>query len=234
MRAQRCAAPLILAVACLAGQAQASEPIVGRATVTDGDTVEVQHTKIRLYGIDAPESAQLCRNAAGKDYRCGQQAALALSDKIGASPVTCQPRDKDRYGRTVAVCSAQGQDLNAWMVSRGHALAYRQYGTEYVAQEDAARAAKAGIWAGTFTPPWEWRRGKRDEARTPADGPVQAKVAGSNGCKIKGNVSRKGDRIFHIPGSPDYERTVINEGAGERWFCTEQEAIAAGWRARAK
>ncbi|MCJ2142176.1 thermonuclease family protein [Methylobacterium sp. E-066] len=138
-----------------------AEPVVGRASVTDGDTVVIRGTRIRLYGIDAPESAQLCEDASGKEYRCGQVAALALSDRIGEANVSCEPRDTDRYGRTVAVCRKGGDDLNAWMVEQGHAVAFRRYSTAYAAQEERARAAKRGIWAGTFEDPSEYRRTAR-------------------------------------------------------------------------
>lgn len=219
-------------------EARAADTIVGRASVTDGDTLVIRGTRIRLHGIDAPESAQLCQDAGGKDYRCGQRAALALSDKIGQATVSCAPKDQDRYGRLVSVCSAGGVDLNGWMAEQGHALAYRQYSAAYVTQEDAARAAKRGIWAGSFTPPWDWRRGQREgrpapapSARPPAPGASGAPAPAGAECQIKGNISRSGEKIYHLPGTRDYERTVISTGAGERMFCTEDEAKAAGWRA---
>lgn len=137
-----------------------SNEIVGRASVIDGDTLEIQGTRIRFHGIDAPESSQSC-SVNDQMFRCGQQAALALSDKIGNRTVACEPRDKDQYGRIVAVCRAGGEDLNKWMVAQGWALAYRKYSTAYVEQESNASAAKLGIWQGEFVDPWEWRRGKR-------------------------------------------------------------------------
>jgi len=213
-------------LALLATPTLAAEPIVGRASVTDGDTVVIRDTRIRLHGIDAPESAQTCQDAAGKDYRCGQAAALALSDRIGQSPISCEPRDTDRYGRTVAVCRKVDEDLNAWMVSQGHAIAYRRYSTDYVGAETAAKVAKRGIWAGTFQKPTDYRKGKR------AGGPdTTPSPAAAGGCTIKGNISAKGDKIYHMPGTRDYERTRISEKSGERMFCTETEAQAAGWRA---
>lgn len=150
-----------LALALLAAAPALAEPIEGRASVTDGDTLVIRDVKIRLHGIDAPESAQTCERADGEAYRCGQAAALALADRIGARTVTCEPRDTDRYGRTVAVCRAGGEDLNGWLVGEGHAIAYRRYSRDYVAAEEAARAAKRGIWAGTFEEPSAWRRGRR-------------------------------------------------------------------------
>jgi endonuclease YncB( thermonuclease family) len=139
--------------------AATADTIRGRASVIDGDTIEIAGKRIRLHGIDAQESSQACKDRQGIAYRCGQRAALALADKIGSAPVSCEARDTDRYGRIVAVCSQRGIDLNAWMVEQGHALAYRQYSTDYVPQEEAARAAKRGIWSGSFTPPSEYRRG---------------------------------------------------------------------------
>jgi endonuclease YncB( thermonuclease family) len=70
----------------------------------DGDTIEIHGQGIRLHGIDTPEDGQTCDDASGKPYRCGQVAALALADKIGAGTVACEQRDTDRYGRIVAVC----------------------------------------------------------------------------------------------------------------------------------
>lgn len=208
-----------------------AETVVGRASVIDGDTLEIRGTRIRFHGVDAPESAQTCQNSDGKAYRCGQQAALALSDKIGAANVSCEQKDIDRYRRLVAVCSAKGEDLNAWLVQEGYALAYRQYGTDYVPQETTAKNAKRGIWAGTFTPPWDWRKGSREESPPTVSAAPSKPTVGATDCKIKGNISGKGERIYHVPGSRHYDRTVLNEADGERWFCSESEAIAAGWRA---
>lgn len=141
-----------------------AETIAGRASVIDGDTLEIKGERIRLHGIDAPESAQLCQDAAGKEWRCGQKAANALADRIGNRRVSCRVTDTDRYGRSVAACSASGESLNAWLVSQGWAVAYRRYSLEFVGDEDAARSARAGIWAGKFQPPWEWRKDRRGAA----------------------------------------------------------------------
>ncbi|MGU3387278.1 thermonuclease family protein [Methylobacterium sp. D53M] len=222
---------MAVSIVALVVTAEAAEPITGRASVTDGDTVVIRDTRIRLHGIDAPESAQLCQDADGKDYRCGQRAALALSDRIGASPITCEPRDTDRYGRTVAICRKGTEDLNAWMVEQGHAIAFRRYAKDYVGKEDGAREAKRGIWGGTFQDPGTWRREQRSPVReAPARADAPSKAAAPGECAIKGNINRKGERIFHMPGTRDYDRTAINTAEGERWFCSEAEAEGAGWR----
>jgi len=103
------------------------------------------------------------------------------------------------------------------------AVAYRNYSDDYVAAEDEARTIGAGIWSSQFVMPWDWRRGVRvvqqDDASAHADG-----------CDIKGNINRDGEMIYHVPGGRWYERTRVDESAGERWFCTDAEALAAGWR----
>jgi hypothetical protein len=120
----------------------------------------------------------------------------------------------------VAVSSIDAEDLNGWMVSQGWALAYRHYSTDYVDEEDAAHAAHTGIWAGTFVPPWDWRQSKR----------LEAAESQPRDCRIKGNINSKGEHIYHVPGGKYYDRTRIDPSKGERWFCSEAEARAAGWR----
>lgn len=103
-----------------------AEPVIGRASVVDGDTLDIRGQRFRLQGVDTPESAQLCQDAKGKNYRCGQRASLALADKIGAGNVVCDPIETDKYGRTVAVCRLGSLDLNGWLVEQGHGIAYRK------------------------------------------------------------------------------------------------------------
>ncbi|MDT8858241.1 thermonuclease family protein [Paracoccaceae bacterium Fryx2] len=138
-----------------------AQTIKGVASVTDGDSLEIRGMRIRLHGIDAPESRQLCTRPSGQSWRCGQQAALALSDRIGRRSVGCVARDTDRYGRTIAVCSQNGVDLNGWMVAEGWAVAYQQYSQDYVLIEAEARRTVRNIWSGAFVMPWDWRRGAR-------------------------------------------------------------------------
>ena len=153
-----------------------SEDVAGRAVVIDGDTIDVDGSRIRLYGIDAPESQQTCR-AEGRRWACGEQATHALTDRIGSQTVQCEERDRDSYGRIVAVCQLAGQDLNAWLVAQGWALAYRRFSEAYVTEEAAAEAAGLGIWRGQFVAPWDWRRGVRLEERVlenPRSGSIQS------------------------------------------------------------
>ncbi|MBK1669635.1 hypothetical protein CKO28_16475 [Rhodovibrio sodomensis] len=155
-------AALVLALP-LAAEAQT---VTGRASVTDGDTLEIRDVDIRLHGIDAPESSQTCL-AGGQRWPCGRRSANALAAKIGRGTVRCEGRERDRYGRLIAVCYAGGTDLNAWLVRNGWALAYRRYSRDYVPEERKAEAEGAGVWRGRFVPPWDWRRGKRLGAAQP-------------------------------------------------------------------
>jgi len=154
-----------LVFAAMVANAIAADPIIGRASVVDGDTIEIQGQRIRFNGVDAPESRQLCLDGAGEKYRCGQAAALALADFLDAHrPTSCTEVDRDRYKRVVAVCSAGGRDVADWLVSSGHALDWPRYSKgAYVDAQNDARAARRGVWAGSFALPWEWRK-DRDAA----------------------------------------------------------------------
>ena len=192
--------------------------LAGRVSVVDGDSLVMGGHQIRIHGIDALESAQTC-TAGGRRWRCGKEASRALSRRIGGRRVACEPRERDRYGRTVAVCRAGRHDLGAWMVANGWAIAYRRHSRAYVKEERAARQARRGMWRGEFVAPADWRR-----ETTRAAGKRSAR------CRIKGNIGRDGSRIYHLPGSRNYHRTRINPSRGERWFCSEAKARAAGWR----
>ncbi|MDV7145271.1 thermonuclease family protein [Tropicimonas sp. TH_r6] len=215
MRWNWCIAVLLLAAA--PGLAHALE---GRARAIDGDTLEIAGESVRLHGIDAPEMAQSCEAAGGGRWSCGRWAREQLIDIIGRAPLRCDGRERDRYGRLVAKCYLRGADIGQEMVARGAAHAYRKYSLDYVDAEKNAFLAARGLWQGEHLPPEAYRAGK-----TPQSQPKPV-----SGCAIKGNISKSG-RIYHMPGQRDYAATRISESKGERWFCTEAEAQAAGWRA---
>ena len=211
---------IVISLYLLAFQVHA-DVLKGKISVIDGDTIEMHGKRIRLHGIDAPESGQTCINKNGKNYRCGKFAAQRLSKIIGWNTITCKVMDIDRYGRAIALCNIKNKDINEQLVEEGLALAYRQYSKDYVLAEKTARNAKKGLWQGDFIKPWDWRKGKRLVANSSTN---------TNKCKIKGNISSSG-KIYHTPKSKWYNKTKINTSKGERWFCTEAEARAAGWRA---
>lgn len=143
---------LIIIAILLADPAHALD---GHPRIVDGDTLEIAGQHIRFHGIDAPERNQTC----GDGWACGREATAYLASLIGDRPVSCEATDWDRYGRMVAICRAGELDLNAAMVAAGWAVAYRRYSLDYVSEEEAARAAGSGIWAGEFVAPADWRRG---------------------------------------------------------------------------
>lgn len=210
----------------------AGQTIVGRASVIDGDTIEISGQRVRFNGVDAPEGKQSCKDGKGQPYACGRAAASALDEFLAASrPVTCTFVDWDQYGRFVGNCArADGASVQEWLVKNGHALDWPRYSHgAFSGQEKAARASRRGVWQGDFQKPWEWRAAQREQAVPAAASPVGSLV-GQSGCNIKGNISAKGERIYHVLGQKYYSRTKISVGKGERWFCSEAEARQAGWR----
>ena len=138
---------------------KAAAEIIGVASVIDGDTLESHNRRIRLDAIDAPEAAQLCVRE-GRKQRCGQASAFFLADLIGRRTDRCIPHDVDRYGRDIATCWLGDTNLNETMVATGQAVAYRKYSKRYVAAENAAEAARLGLWATVFEMPWDYRRAR--------------------------------------------------------------------------
>jgi endonuclease YncB( thermonuclease family) len=152
-----------------------SDVVSGRASVIDADTLDIHGKRVRLVGVDAPESGQKCLDASKQLVRCGAEAANALDAWIAGNPVSCAIEGKDRYDRLLGVCTVRAASVQEWLVLNGHALAYRSYSTAYVPMEEKAEKAKAGMWAGQFVEPWEWRKG----LRLPGEKPTQAMVNGS-------------------------------------------------------
>lgn len=222
---------LLIASALLQAGSPKPIPIHGMARAIDGDSLTVGTTRVRLFGIDAPEYDQLCtRN--GTRWACGVEAATELSKLVTGRSINCTPTGYDQYQRVLARCSAAGTDVNMTMVQAGFALAYRQYSSDYIDAEESAKARKRGVWSGTFETPSEVRAHARPpqapkktgngsaRVRTP-----QPRVRFAGGCTIKGNRSRRGEWIYHLPGMPYYAQT-----RAEDVFCSEREAQAAGYR----
>lgn len=129
----------------------------GVPVVNDGDSITLGRERIRLRGIDAPEYTQICLRD-GAEYPCGKLARQSLVGLIAGRPVSCSGWQRDRYGRLLGDCKAGETDLNRSQVQTGWAIAYG----DFEADQASARTAKAGIWAGTFEEPQQWRRDHRD------------------------------------------------------------------------
>ncbi len=190
--------------------------------VVDGDTVDVGDVRYRLHGIDAPEAGQSCAGSDGREWSCGKEAIRLLESLVSGKSVQCDNRGADNYGRIVGVCFADGAEINAAMVEAGMAWAFRKYSTDYVGAEEKAKAKRAGIWQAPTEAAWDYRAHRWDASlqQTP-----------DRKCPIKGNINRKNEHIYHVPWSRDYAKTKIDLSRGEKWFCSEDEALAAGWRA---
>lgn len=216
------------AVLVLASPATAAT-VSGPATVIDGDTLEIGGERIRLFGIDAPETTQQCYRGA-ESWACGEASADQLRSLIGSSALTCRGHEVDQYGRLLAVCMIAGMDLNKLMVAQGWAIAFRRYSDNYAADQARAQAGKLGMWSSTFVSPEEHRAAER-EAADPTPAPRQQSARAETartivtGCAIKGNRNRRGEWIYHLPGMPYYEGT-----RAEEMFCSEADAQAAGYR----
>ncbi len=155
--------------------------IAGTASVIDADTLEIRGERIRLVGVDAPESGQKCLDVSRKFVRCGTVAANALDKWIDRASVSCEIEGKDRYGRLLGQCRVRGQNVQEWLVGNGHAVAYRSFSTVYVPAELKARKAGAGIWAGEFVMPWDWRQGLRLDGEKPTKAMISGKFASNGG-----------------------------------------------------
>ncbi len=185
---------------------------------------------------------QLCLDTKGERWTCGAAARDELIKHAGSKPWTCiMRRVTDRRGRIVARCEVEGEDIQAWLVRNGWALAYERFSRDYEADEKAAREARAGMWQGAFIAPWDWRvRNKKTAILGAAKPPENARaillasasgpVAPSPDCTIKGNVNTAGECIYHTPKSRWYARIHMRVSKGTRWFCSVDEAEAAGCR----
>ena len=233
--------PAIAALLLLPAIAQAAD-ITGPAKVREGDQIQIGASKIRLGGIDAPAVDQLCLNNTGERWTCGVAARDELIKHTDGKDWTCHVRQAaDRRGRVVARCEVDGEDIQKWMVKNGWALSYVRVSHDYDADEAAAREAKAGMWQGAFIAPWDWRvRNKKTTILGAAKAPPNAhaillasasgSVAPSPDCTIKGNVNGSGECIYHKPTSRWYAQIKMNINKGTRWFCSVDEAEAAGCR----
>ena len=146
-----------------------AERIEGIALVIDGDTIKIKNNKIRLSGIDAPESNQLCKRiflsiqffSFNKQYPCGKISTNKLKKLVKNETILCKVENIDRYKRKLATCFKNRLNINSWLVRNGYALAYVKYSKKYIFQEKEAERDKLGMWQGTFEKPWDWRKNEK-------------------------------------------------------------------------
>ena len=222
-----------IAVALLLPTPVLAQTLSGPVQVLDGDSLSVGGISVRLFGIDAPEGKQTCERG-GAQWACGEESTTQLKMLVGNNRVECRGQGTDTYGRTLAVCWADGFELNKTMVEQGWATAFRKYGSDYVPEEVRAKAADRGIWSSSFVLPEDYRLAQqpREEERQTRQTVVSPRARRSTtasappgGCVIKGNRNRKGQWIYHLPGMPYYDVT-----RPEEIFCSEAQAQAAGYR----
>jgi endonuclease YncB( thermonuclease family) len=213
----------------------------GVPRVVDGDTLTFGTVRVRLEGIDAPETDQICLNAGAVRWTSGIDARDRLVSHVADRHIICKSSETDRYGRALGTCSLGGENLNEWMVLQGWALAYVQYSSRYIRAEELAKDQRRGLWQGAFVAPWDWRHRNRQTIilgalKVPIDAqkvllaPSGTEGAPSAECSIKGNLSRNGARIYHMPDQKFYPKIDMSKNGDRRWFCSPEEAEAAGYR----
>jgi endonuclease YncB( thermonuclease family) len=231
---------LAFAILLLPALAEAAD-ISGVPKIREGDQITIGASRIRLQGVDAPSVDQLCLDTKGERWTCGVAARDELIHHADNKTWTCHVSRIDRRGRSIARCEVDGEDIQQWMVKNGWALSYVRFSHDYDADEKAAREAKAGMWQGAFVAPWDWRiRNKKTAilgAAKPPEGAHAILLASASGpvapspdCMIKGNVNGAGECIYHKPTSRWYAQIKMKISKGTRWFCSVEEAEAAGCR----
>jgi endonuclease YncB( thermonuclease family) len=193
--------------------------VKGRTYAIAADSLRVRGTVVRLAGIEAHESEQRCGRGANR-WRCSGVAETVLSRLVNSRTVSCSLKGSDGAGRALGRCTVGQTDVAAELVRQGYVFAEGGLLARYAGEEREARAAKAGLWAGEVERPAEYRAKLWEEAKRRAP----------DGCPIKGQITSSA-RIYVLPWSPDYERARVQAARGERWFCSEQEAVAAGFKA---
>ena len=220
-------ASVILAFLLLLASPLVAGEVTGLARVVDGDSLRIEGRDIRLFGIDAPEYDQTCISEAGVTWACGQEVTEMLRKAVSGQRLRCDLRGKDCFGRDLAICHLGRVNLNAWLVEEGWAFAFRKYSMMFDLEEKAAAVNRRGLHGQVMERPSDFRAANSARSNLSSASPAPAHQTGD--CRIKGNISGNG-KIYHLPGQEHYDRTRISPRDGERWFCTEAEAQAAGWR----
>ena len=206
------------AAAVRVAQAEATE-FEGIGLAVSGDVLKVKGAVLHLAGIEAPESEQECARPDGRVWKCGEAAKDTMTRIMRGKRVVCAVASRPEPETILARCTADGADIADLLVRGGHVFASNELFASYASAERDAAGAGAGLWSGVAERPSEYRAKKWDEAKRTAP----------DGCPIKGRVSEIG-RVYVLPWSPSYDRVKVRTAKGERWFCSEDEARAAGWK----
>jgi len=240
-----------LAVAALAGlrPAAAADSIRlqgEQVTVVDGDTFQAGDTVIQLSGIDAPELGQVCDNS-GALWPCGMTAAYELRKLMvyEKREILCYPRGTSQ-GAVVASCTFGDNDVAQNMLLNGNAVALPDAPQPYANAQHTAESASLGLWRGAFVMPADWRTGMRlkdepvfEQSHAMRDGspwkwagspPMPERNPLHSACLFKGIVSAGGNRLYLSPLDKGFAERAIDTAKGERFFCSDEDARAAGWR----
>ncbi len=234
--AKAMAAVLVVGIVALAGsfllpfvgqlpaslaQSTMHEVVKGQAKSLTGDSMLIGENRIVLAGIESPELRQSCRTKRGRRWQCGRSALTALRRITGYETVECTVTGTDDAGRKIADCMIGEKNLAAELVKGGHVFAEAGLFSGYGEEEDEAREAARGIWQGEAQPPEEFRAERWESA----------KLRAPSGCPIKGkDRARSRDKVYILPWSSSYENYRISQRRGDRWFCSEDEALAEGWQ----
>ncbi|RUO98673.1 thermonuclease family protein [Hyphomicrobium sp.] len=199
-----------------------SNVISGAAAALSGDVLRVDGTLVRLEGIEAPAAAQPCYRDNGRRWNCAFAARAALNKVVRGHQVTCTASGQDSDGRTLAHCLVDGSnDIAVGLVRDGYAFATdTSFFGSLSSEESSAKEAKRGIWQGEVVRPQAWRDQAWEAAKRDAP----------DGCPIKG-VVRASAKIYALPWSEAYAEARVRTDRGGRWFCSEDEAKAAGFAA---
>lgn len=140
-----------------AGGHQPGDVVEGAATALEGDALLLDGEEFRLFGIDAPDPGQMCKNRRGTPYDCFAQSTKELDAILKGRVARCTVKLTPKRERTLVTCTVQDQDIATIMVRTGWALAYRRLSFDYVRDEMMAVSHRVGMWGGRVQPPWEWR-----------------------------------------------------------------------------
>jgi endonuclease YncB( thermonuclease family) len=208
-----------LGIAAVWNRVAAGNSIEGRAVALAGDKLKIGTTLVTLSGIEAPVSGQTCTMPNARSWRCDVAAKAALARLADAGPVACKLSGADSLGGRIASCRVGERDLGAELVRGGHVFSDTGLFSAYATLEAEARSAKRGVWIGEAERPADYRAHKWQDAKRSAP----------DGCPIKGEV-KGGERLYVLPWSRNYAHARVSTGRGGRWFCSEEEAQAAGWK----